>query len=100
MPALANGNGKSQPLLEWDYYSHFSHWRCESSERLEGVWPTSWFREAEAAKPGGLLTPGVLCPFDFVNELSTAVDVNGEVVREGRGRWALVLILLPNICQD
>lgn len=35
--------------------------------------------EAEAAKRGGLLTPGVLCPFDFVNELSLAMDVNGKM---------------------
>lgn len=35
--------------------------------------------EREAAKREGLLTPGVLCPFDFVNELSIAMDVNEKM---------------------
>lgn len=35
--------------------------------------------ETEAAKREVLLTPGVLCPFDFVNELSIAMDVNEKM---------------------
>lgn len=38
-------------------------------------------------------------PKQFINELSPAMGINGEAVREGGGRWHLEFILLPDIYQ-